>query len=236
MKMHVTPVAMFKPMLLIFLFTSVLAADGQTSPTDSTSDASIRKGKVLIGTYFDFSLSAVTKTRVNRLDTKSDVLQAGINITGGKMLSDRWGILISVGFNQASTSTPLTIGGNSIVFDEKKQDYTLAPSIRYYKLIGDATYFFLQGTFLFSRGTSEVDEFDGTNVVQLNFKTQGYGVGISPGLSFFMTDKLSTEIAIGLLGYGVISGEDDKGNKTEAKIFQSLLYLNSVSLGFVYYL
>lgn len=58
---------------------------------------------------------------------------------------------------------------------------------------------------------------------------------ISPDISYFMTDRLSTEISIGILGYSKFSGEDDVGNKTETLTFQSLLYLDPISLGFVYY-
>ena len=147
-----------------------------------------------------------------------------------------WGLLLIAGYSQSSKVTPFTVGGNSFTFEERTEDYSFAPAVRYYKLIGDATYFFVQGGILFSRGNSQSDEFDGTSIVTLDFKTTGFGAGISPGFSYFMTDKLSTEISIGLLGYSIFTGEDDKGNKTVSKTFQSLLYLNSVSLGFVYYL
>ena len=131
----------------------------------------------------------------------------------------------------------MVFGGKSYLFEDKRVDYVIAPSIRYYKLISEATYFFLQGTVFVSRGTSESDELDNNNnIVQLNFKTRGLGVSISPGFSYFMTKKLSTEIAIGVLGYSILHGEDGLGNKTDTKTFQSLLYLNSISLGFVYYL
>lgn len=209
---------------------------GQDTPDEPAEYVSIRKGRVLLGTYFNFSVATVEKTRTARIDTKSDVLDAGINITVGKMLSDRWGILIIGGYSQSSTTTPLTIGGNSFKLEDSKEDYTIAPAVRYYALISEATYFFIQGTVFLSRGTASTDEFNGTGIDNLKFKTHGFGVGISPGISYFMTNKLSSEISIGVLGYSIFSGEDDLGNKTEARTFQSLLYLNSVSLGFVYYL
>lgn len=223
-------------LVISLLFFGPVSLFGQTAVEEPASDKSVQKGKVLLGTYFDFSFATVNKTRVARLSTESDVVHAGINITGGKMLSDHWGLLLSVGYDHTSTTTPISNATTSIVVEEKHVFYSFIPSVRYYTEIGDATYFFLQGGVSISRGTSEADEFDGTSFVQLNFKTNGFGVGISPGISYFMTNKLSTEIAIGLLGYSIISGEDDKGNKTEARTFQSLLYLNSVSLGFVYYL
>lgn len=120
--------------------------------------------------------------------------------------------------------------------NDERTDFLIAPAVRYYALVSEGTYFFVQGTIFVSRGTMQSQEFDAGQIVNLNFKTNGFGVNISPGISCFMTDKLSTEISIGILGYSLFTGEDALGNKTETVTFQSLLYLNSISLGFVYYL
>lgn len=197
---------------------------------------SIRKGKVMLGSYFNFSVSTIEKTRVNGINTDTDAVSAGINITTGKMLSDHWGLMLIAGYRKTSNSTPVTIGNYSATFEDSREDYIIAPSVRYYKLISDATYFFVQGNVYLSKGNTSDDEFDGTSKVNVKLNTTGYGIGISPGFSYFMTDKLSTEISIGLLGYTILNGTDGKGNKTVTKTFSSLLYLNSVSLGFVYYL
>jgi hypothetical protein len=216
------------------IISSVCGA--QDTMDEPVEELSIRKGKVLLGSYFSFSASTVEKTRSSGFNTNSDVITAGINITGGKMISDHWGLLMVAGYRQSSSSTPINVGTVSTVFDDTREDYIISPAIRYYKLISDATYFFVQGNIFVSRGSSATDEFDGTQKVTINLSTQGFGFGISPGFSYFMTDKLSTEISIGILGYSILKGEDDQGNKTVARTFQSLLYLNSVSLGFVYYL
>lgn len=222
-------------LILSFVLVSV-SLHAQDEPASTPEDASVRKGKVLLGSYFNFSVSSVEKTRSAGLDTESDVLSAGINLTFGKMLSDHWGVLLIGGYRQSSTTTPIAAGTLSTTFEDFREDYSIAPAVRYYKLISDGTYFFVQGSLFVSRGTSRSDEFDGTQKVSINLETKGFGFGISPGISYFMTDKLSSEISIGLLGYSLLSGEDDQGNKTVAKTFQSLLYLNSISLGFVYYL
>jgi hypothetical protein len=226
----------FSYLVFIFLTQSfnVLAQDQKA---DAGSEESVHKGAILLGSYFNLSLSTVAKTRVNRIDTQSDVTRIGVNITGGTMLSDHWGILFSAGYFESNVATPITFGGQTYLFKDNSLNYIISPSVRYYKLISESTYFFVQGSASITRGTADSDELDNNNnIVQLNFKTRGWGVGISPGFSYFMTKKLSTEISIGILGYSVITGEDDQGNKTETRTFQTLLYLNSVSLGFVFYL
>lgn len=222
-----------KLLALLILFSAVFPAVAQEEGKEE--DASIRKGKTLLGTYFNFSTSTVEKTRVNRY-TESDVLAVGINITGGKMLSDHWGVLLIAGYDRVSTTTPIETPTVSAVFEDLAESYSIAPAVRYYTEISDATYFFIQGGFFVSRGKTRSDEWDGTAKTTVRLDTKGFGVGLSPGISYFMTNKLSTEISIGILGYTIVSGEDDSGNKTVARTFESLLYLNSVSLGFVYYL
>ncbi len=222
--------------LLVIFWAGMSTMPLNAQDTTATETLSIRKGKLLLGAYFDFQAGTVEKQRVNRVDTKSDLLQAGINITVGKMLSDRWGILLLAGYSQANTTTPVTVGLTSITFEDQAESYSIAPAVRYYAPISEDVYFFMQGTAFISRGTSSTDEFDGTTKVTVKLNTRGWGFGISPGISYFMTSKLSSEISIGLLGYSVLSGDDGLGNETTARTFQSLLYLNSVSLGFVYYL
>lgn len=202
---------------------------------EEKDEPSVKKGKVLLGAYFSFSASTVEKTRVNRY-TETDVIRTGINITVGKMLSDHWGLSLIAGYNRLSSNTPVETPQFSGVFENLQENYSIAPAVRYYVEISDATYFFVQGGIFVSRGKSRSDEFDGTSKVTVNLETKGFGVGLNPGISYFMTDKLSTEISIGVLGYSIVSGEDESGNKTVARTFESLLYLNSVSLGFVYYL
>ena len=117
------------------------------------------------------------------------------------MLSDHWGLLLSVGYLKSAVSTPITFNGTLYSVEDNRLEYSIAPAVRYYSMINEATYFFLQGTVFLSRGTSDADELDNNNkIVQLNSKTSGFGVSISPGISYFLTKQLTTEIAIGVLG------------------------------------
>ncbi len=219
---------------LLFAMAVDLPLRAQGS-AEAVEEKSVKKGKVLLGTYFSFSSATIERTRAIRPYTETDALGTGINITVGKMLSDHWGLSLIAGYDRESKTTPSPVG--SLVFKQINESYSIAPAVRYYAEIGDATWFFVQGGFFVSRGKSSEDEPDGSGgIVTVNLETKGFGVGLAPGISYFMTRKLSTEISIGVLGYSIISGEDDSGNKTVYKTFESLLYLNSVSLGFVYYL
>ncbi len=225
------------PSLLLITWASLSSISLNAQDTTATEKLSIRKGKVLLGTYFEFQAGTVEKTRVNRPGTNTDVLSASINITAGKMLSDKWGILLLAGYSQTDIATPIPgspTGANLATYAES---YSIAPAVRYYAPISEEVWFFMQGAAFISRGKSSEDEIvPGSGITTVKLNTRGWGFGISPGISYFLTDKLSSEISIGLLGYSELSGNDGNGNETTARTFQSLLYLNSVSLGFVYYL
>ena len=92
----------------ISLLMQPLALMGQAVTEETQSDESIHKGSTLLGSYFNFSFATVDKTRINRIDTKSDVMRIGFNVTTGKMLSEHWGVLVSVGYLKSSTTTPIT--------------------------------------------------------------------------------------------------------------------------------
>ena len=219
-------------LIVSFLFSG-LASYGQN---DEPNDGVIKKGTRLIGSYFNFSTSSTIKNKVKGIDTESSLIRLGGNFTVGKMLSDRWGLLLNAGFISTKSSTPQVISGTLYNLGENKGDFTIAPSLRYYMLVSEGYYFFIQSTVFASTGTLTVDELDkNDNIVRYSYKTNGIGMGISPGITYFMTRKLSTEISIGVVGYSVYNGKDDFGNKTQTSTFQSLFYQNSVSLGFVYY-
>ena len=191
----------------------------------------------MIGSYFNFSTSNTTKTKVKGIDTDASQIKLGGNITIGRMLSNHWGLLLNAGFVSTRTSTPQLIKGAFYNLEDFRSDFTLAPSLRYYKIVSDGYYLFIQYAVYASAGTLVNDEVDKDgNVFRYTYKTKGLGMGISPGFAYFMTKKLSTEISIGVLGYSTLNGKDAYGNKTQVKAFQSLFYQNSVSLGFVFYL
>ena len=222
-------------LLLVNLFIMCFQTLAQT-PEDQPNDGIIKKGTWLAGSYFNFSNSTTSKNRVFANDTESSQIKLGGNVTGGKMISDHWAFLLNLGYVSSKSVTPATLNGTTYNLGDERSDLFIAPSFRYYQLMSEGTYFFVQGIVYTSFGTLNVDEFDRNNLVTTyNFNTNGLGFNISPGITYFMTKKLSTEIAIGILGYSILKGSDEFGNKTETDTFQFLFYQNSVSLGFVFY-
>ena len=227
----------FQYVFLIGLVFRGTLAKAQDTQTDSTSEAYISKGKILISSIFNFSFTNTANNRTTGVNYESKQSQLGGYVGVGKMFSDHWGVLIDLGSISTTTSTPTWINGALDNLSVQKIDYSLVPMIRYYKSIDESVYFFVQAAAAASVGTLESNELSLNNkVVHYSFSTHGYNVGISPGFSYFINSKLSSEMAIGLIGYSYYHGSDNLGNNIKTTSAQSLIYLNSISLGFVLYL
>jgi hypothetical protein len=227
--------------ILIVNLCCTSSGSAQDSELKSDTDAPIKKGTFIIGSYFNFSTLNTSRDRIKGFDTQTSNIRLGGDFTAGKMISNHWGFIVNLGYTSTSSSTPQVngTGASAILYNLKssQSDFVVMPALRYYKVVSDGYYLFIQTSAHFSFGSISSDEFDkNDNLVHYDFSTTGFGMGISPGLTYFMTKKLSTEISIGILGFSVLNGKDNYGNKTQTTNFQSLFYQNSVSLGFVYYL
>jgi|GEM_PF-3179240 len=225
--------------LLYLIFTAITHKSvGQNlAVSEATNDGSIKKGTTIVGAYFNFSTTNTTTVRVRGLTTESSVVKLGGNVTAGKMISDHWGLLLNVGYQSSNTTTPTVVNGTLYNPINDRSDFIVSPSFRRYKNVSEGIFLFIQTSVMMSVGTLTADEFDKNDkLIRYNFNTTGFGAGISPGMTYFVNKKLSTEIAIGVIGFSVYNGKDSLGNTTQTNSFQSLFYQNSVSLGFVYYL
>lgn len=236
--------SIFYGTIVILSLSTFAQAQEKEKATESKTkedDRSIKKGTLFIGSFFNFSALNSTRDRVKGFDTETKNIKLGGNLTAGKMLSDHWGLMLNLGYNSTSSTSPQIVGlGNNATLynlNSTQNDFIIVPGIRYYKLVAEDTYLFVQSAAQISFGTLNSDELDkNQNIVNYNFNTNGFGFGISPGISYFMTKKLSSEIAIGVVGFSVYDGKDSLGNKVHVTNVQSLFYQSSVSLGFVLYL
>jgi hypothetical protein len=220
-----------------FLLISTHFALAQNPNEEKKSDEqSIKKGTKIIGAYLNFSTLNTTTVRAQGATTESAIQRLGGNVSAGKMTSDHWGLLLNLGYTSSNVTTPEAVNGVIYNRTNARRDFVITPSVRNYRYVTDEIYAFVQMSINMSVGSLTFDEFDNNNaLVRYNFNTTGFGVGISPGLTYFVNKKLSTEVAIGVIGYSIYNGKDSLGNTTRATNFQSLFYQSSVDLGFVYY-
>ncbi|MFI5148496.1 MAG: hypothetical protein ACHQRM_02110 [Bacteroidia bacterium] len=191
------------------------------------------------GTFFNFSSNANTRTNASTLAlTGTSSTTYGGDLTGGFMLTSKWAFLIKGGYTE---NRPVTYqnqpGIGNISLNDDDIVYNVTPTFRYYKQLNDDNFFFLQARFPISFGTYYTENYDPYKraITSDIYNKFGLGAYIMPGFSSFVSRRIAAEISAGSFGYSYYDGKDAKGNTTHTGGFDGLLYLNSVSLGFVFY-
>jgi hypothetical protein len=222
--------------LLLCLFLTLRALS--QSDKDS-AEIHIVPHHFLIGTFFDFSTSDNTRTNITTgAYTGSSTQTYGGDLTAGFTLSRKWAFLVKGGYSESMPYTYLNEPGvgNITLYDDDIV-YSVTPTLRYYKELNEDNFFFLQARLPISFGTYTTQTFNSATY-KINTDTYnkfGLGAFLMPGFSTFISKHISAEIAAGSFGYSYYDGKDAKGNTTHTGGFDGLLYLNSVSLGFVFY-
>jgi len=235
--------------LLFFFSTGVCMAqypvnknNEPSEKKDEPNDGVIKKGTKIVGTFFNFGNIYNTTNLVNDVKTGTQSITLGGNLTGGVMVSNHLALILNIGASNGKTTNyderTLVASGDAVNQYINKTNYTLTGSLRYYKLVSEGNYFFIQlsGQYIFGgENRYETDAVKNKQVSSYTYNDVGGGVSLSPGFTSFISKKLAAEISIGVLGYSLITGSDKKGDITTNGGFQFLLYQNSVNLGFVYY-
>jgi hypothetical protein len=229
---------MKKTILSFFALFIVLTGFSQ-SDKDSL-DIHIIPHHFFIGTFFDFSSSADTRTNITTgAYTGTNSLTYGGDIHGGFLFTKKLALLIKAGYTETQPYTYENVTGvGNITLKDDDIVYSITPTLRYYKQLNDDNFFILQARFPISFGTYTTQDYD-LNKKAINQDTYnkfGLGAFLMPGFSSFISKRIAAEIAAGSFGYSYYDGKDAKGNTTHTGGFDGLLYLNSVSLGFTFYL
>ena len=210
-------------------------------PHDEPNDGVIKKGTILIGTFFSFGNTFNTELKANNVKSGVQSLTLGTNITSGYMISNKWAALLNIAFTHTKTTNfdvSTSVSGDPINQYVNRTNYIFTSGMRYYMPVSEGNYFFLQWTGQFTFGNDTRTEINITKNTQVGynmFNDMGGGIYFNPGFTSFISKKLAAEISIGVLSYSIIQGKDPNGDTTLSGGFQFLLYQNSANLGFVYY-
>jgi opacity protein-like surface antigen len=145
------------------------------------------------------------------------------------MLSDNFSIGGKIGFS-------LDLSKNDAV-DTKSSLFMfhISPYARMYFPLGDKLSFFGEGGIQFASGTEKVTVGSTTN----DGDTQTiFGIGVIPGFSYGLSDKVSLELTTGYLGYQLTSIKDNQDPETTDKFnnYGFNINLSNISFGIKYQL
>lgn len=148
----------------------------------------------------------------------------------GEAKTNSFEVSPSVGF---FVTPNIALGGRLGFSSEKEEEgadelkttaFTVGVFGRYY--VTPAAKFSLFGELAADYGTSKVD--DGTN----DFKANGFGVQVAPGVSYFLGKNFAIEATWGVLGYNTVKPDVDGADSTNN--FEFGLNLRDINFGLVY--
>jgi len=116
----------------------------------------------------------------------------------GKFVAPNLSFAIGVGYNSNKTEdgSGTTIGNTN--------GLTLLGLSRQYKHVATPFYIFLQEDIYYSNSKDKISD----------IKTNGFGIGISPGFNYFMSSNLSIDVTLGRLGYDSSKPDFDGAENT----------------------
>lgn len=122
----------------------------------------------------------------------NDVSAFNIFPRGGYFVSNNTSIGLQLGYTSI-TRDAFNVQTNSFV-ELTNQQVLFGAYARFHKSAADNFYLFLQPAFIF--GTGEAEGFNSTDS-DLN----SFNIGVSPGVTYFLSPKFAVELSLGALSY-----------------------------------
>ncbi|MCF2876257.1 MULTISPECIES: outer membrane beta-barrel protein [unclassified Tenacibaculum] len=180
-----------KKLLLCTMLFALSFAYGQES--DEKEKLIIKKGTWYVNGGFSIYTNNSTNDFSSNVN-KSESLNFNISPKIGYSITNNLiiGLGIGYGYNKHENNPA---SSNSII---KNKSYSIFPYIKKYFSLGKKLAFSLHGEFRYTH--SKYENHTSLNNVSFN-KSNDYFVGIRPGVTYFLNNKIALEANIGALGY-----------------------------------
>jgi len=181
-------------------------------------------GKLILGGNFSFSFEHYGEDN----QSKSNSFEINPNI--GFFITEKTAIGVRAGYSMTKDEY-----ANSFYDSEKVSAFGLSPYFRYY-IKPNKGGIFLQSSLQLYFGkekTSYYDEYEMQDVVEeSNFTLMN--IGVSPGVYYYITEKIAIEATFGRLSYQFVTTKDEDDNKNKQNYFGLSLNPQSISFGVVF--
>jgi opacity protein-like surface antigen len=128
------------------------------------------------------------------------------------------------------------IDNNNITVINKTGTFIFSPFVRKYFPIGDRFAFFGQGGISLGFGNNSYEASGGNTTVSTKYKTSSFSIGLTPGISFQLSNKVTLESSFGFLGYNGSSTEASNNRKLKTSDYGLKLDPSTITLGIRFYL
>ncbi len=207
--------------------------------------AQLEQGNVLLGGGVSFSLSS--REQPAELDLGDDVTTNSFSISpqAAYFVADGLALGLSVGYSRFQADVPYNFTNDfgdtfSGILDEVQDEFFVSPFVRKYWYLGGSESrfaFYLQGSLSIAFGSMESEDvsFSDGEIINREMDTLGFGLGISPGFSFFPSPKWGIELGLQGIGFSVRDPNTDMEDDRETFFSFGLDFFNP-SLGIFVFL
>lgn len=149
----------------------------------------------------------------------------------GYFVSDNISMGVSLGFSQSSTKYSTSAGSTQ---DTENTTTSFSPSLfaRFHKPLNEQLYLFIEPSIQLSTGTQKYTFNDVTTETDIT----SFGVGVRPGIAWFITNQMGLQLTTGNLSYSKMkrSPEDSDDEITNSN-FNLNMALSSFTVGIQFY-
>lgn len=219
-----------KTFLLIIAFLALSFASAQ----EPLEKLIIKKGTWNIrGNTSVYFQNSKGKTSEYQIFSKTSVNTFLIAPSFGYALKNNLVIGLGLQYLNQKTKSYRNYDENTYNSKYKNNSIGLTPYIRSYKGIGKQLALYLQGEIGYNRfwqtndqnDSSEINDTTGNNLF----------IGIRPGITYFIGQKLAIEASYGSLGYSYVEMTYDNSNYTKRNTFDLNLNTSNLLFGLAYY-
>lgn len=190
-------------------------------------NAQVTKGRIFLGA--EASFTNISPQRDDDLSTFSFTILPD----AGYFINDNVAFGLGIGYTQEESKT-FELDVNIPLFVETRINaFVIAPFMRYYKSIGKSNHWYFWGqlrtAFNFGKNNTKVDILNTSNMLNTKTNTRTIDIAVSPGFTFFPSEKWAIEVGLRGLYYNI---EDPDIDSDDNSIIEIGLGINSFTPNF----
>jgi outer membrane immunogenic protein len=183
-------------------------------------------GKILATGGINFSTTTPkTEMKVGNNTTTADGIKTtdfGISLAGGYFIADNVAIGLGIGLDNSKSTYETT----DTEYTYTDNIFSVSPFARYYIPYSDQFSFFGQLSVGLGFGSSKDEVVSGSTTTTQESSLNVMMIGLSPGFSYMMTERVALEMRYGFLGYTSSTMKEEEANGDYEKDMTSSFGLN----------
>lgn len=201
----------------ILILIALLSSSGLQAQSEADSTFRLNRSRLyIIPTFSVSSRDAVNDQQLLRLVHDQYRLEWEIDMNVGYFVKDNFSVGAQISYSQNQEDISYTSDNNRVTERSFGQAMTFSPNIRNY--FGSRVKVFNQTGIIFKIGEDITRVYNENDEDKTKSNYYEFGIGIQPGIAFFIDRVASVEASINLLGWNTKIEKSVKNNVEESRV------------------